>query len=40
MKVDSEALTDVRKGEIFAICLNDTYTFREPGGKGAGREIK
>lgn len=24
MKVDLEVLTDVRKGEMFAICLNDT----------------
>lgn len=24
MKVDFEVLTDVRKGEMFAICLNDT----------------
>lgn len=29
MKVDFEVLTDVRKGEMFAICLNDTLVHLE-----------
>lgn len=34
MKVDFEVLTDVRKGEMFAICLNDTLVHLESqGGK-------
>lgn len=34
MKVDFEVLTDVRKGEMFAITLNDTFVCLESlGGK-------
>lgn len=33
MKVDFEVLTDVRKGEMFAICLNDTLVCLESQGK-------
>lgn len=33
MKVDFEVLTDVRKGEMFAICLNDTLVRLERQGK-------
>lgn len=33
MKVDFEVLTDVRKGEMFAICFNDTLVHLESQGK-------
>lgn len=33
MKVDFEVLTDVRKGEMFAICLNDTLVHLESQGE-------
>lgn len=40
MKVDLEVLTDVRKGEMFAICLNDTLVRLESQEKKGKRKKK